>query len=163
MRKKIQRKSDSGVGGEMRAEPDGIEWYYEPWNPLWNELWGKETLRKVVAGDSRAVELAIDFAIADPFCMGSGYLKSRLFRHLVRASLNPSQRRRLLDGIVESIPVHRGDGWCHYCLLAGKFADAEFLNAARRFLNDTDRAVVRRASHVLIRSLFPGSRPLRNL
>lgn len=52
-------------------------------------------LTKVHAGDSRALDAAIQWLRFDPFCLWSGYLKRDLMRSLVRQNktLDPRERK----------------------------------------------------------------------
>lgn len=88
---------------------DEIRWHdatFRAWQAreaLYSNAW-VQVERDLQAGDIAAVEPAVVFLEADPWCFRSGYAKGRVLRYLSRMQLDEPQRSRLRDWLVDVIP-----------------------------------------------------------
>lgn len=127
---------------------------WHSYESILDTFWKPESLQSLEAGDPELLEIALAFVEVDPYYFRSGYLKKRLFRRLKRLKLSNAHRQRLLQGILDAVQSHRGDGWKDFCLLAGSFSDIDFANGVSRFLSDSDPHIAWRAQ-ILLKHIQP--------
>jgi hypothetical protein len=104
-----------------------------------------EAVDGLKAGDPRAVEPAIVFLEADPWCFRSGYLKERLARYLPRNVLTIQQRERLEVVLVNAVDAGDRREFKQYCKLARRVATSRLQRPLRSRLHEGDPDVARRA------------------
>lgn len=91
------------------GDPEDEERCKEAAKVLWLALAGlyspdlDEIVERLRNGDPTAVEPAVVFLEADPWCFRSGYLKERLMRYLSRMSLPEAAQERLRDVITTAV------------------------------------------------------------
>lgn len=88
-------------------------------------------IAQVKAGDQTSIEEAIAWLRLDPFCLWSGYLKSRLMRALAQQPLTPDQITALQAVLLDIVPRWRRAEFRDACRLA-RTVDGQ---AFRRHLN----------------------------
>jgi hypothetical protein len=87
-------------------------------------------LTNLQAGRSDDLEYAIRFLEADPWCFGSGYVKSRLIRALLQLALDAETCRRLRGALLTAVDDdHNRREYREYVRLARRIADAELTTA----------------------------------
>jgi len=84
------------------------------------EFWSDA--RRLAEGDPMAVEPALVFLEADPWCFRSGYAKATLVRRLGRHRLTPDHRDRLACVLVHVVEAGDRREFRFYCNLAAKNA-----------------------------------------
>lgn len=111
-----------------------------------------EDVRRLADGDPRAVEPALIFLEADPWCFRSGYAKETVVRLLRRHRLTLPQGERL-DGVLLHV-VEVGDRreFALYCQLAAVNATPTLRDGLKHRLFD-DRPGVSRRALVMLTSL----------
>jgi hypothetical protein len=110
---------------------------------FWSDL---EGLR---SGDTRHIDMAIEFLEADPVFFRSGYTKAEVLRAIKRLPLTPKQKVRLRRIVLHRIPSRGGREFRQYCHLARRIDGAGFRESVAQFLASKDAAVARRAQWVL--------------
>lgn len=102
-------------------------------------------VHRLAAGDARAIEPALVFLEADPWCFRSGYVKEKLAHLLRRHELTDSQRERLVDVLLRV--VDRGDRleYRTVCKLASRHATPRLRPELKLRLVGADAGAARRA------------------
>ena len=104
---------------------------------------------KLKAGNATGLESAVVFLEADPVFFRTGYLKTKLARHIKQAMLTPPYIKRLQQVILTAVDRRHDRDFRAYCNLARK-ADAPELRAQLESrLTDNDLDIRRRARWVL--------------
>ena len=100
-------------------------------------------------GDSEAVEMAIRYLEANPWCFRSGYVKEELLEDLKKVELTDEQQERLRDVIMQRIEHGSGREFRRYCQLARKLINEDFLFRVRQAMDSEVADVSRRAGWVM--------------
>ena len=109
----------------------------------------EEQFRSLNRGDAQAIEMAVRYLEADPWCFRSGYIKEELLQALRRAILTNEQRDRLRSVILERINKGSGREFRRYCRLAKDLVNTEFVASVRQATMSQDIDVSRRAGWVM--------------
>jgi hypothetical protein len=106
---------------------------------------------RVWGGDQAAVESAVVFLEADPWCFHSGYLKARLLRALRRATLTDDQVGRLAQALLHAVDVSDRREFAQWYRLASQRLDRELVvtELQRRAHEHADQDVRRGARWLL--------------
>jgi hypothetical protein len=112
-----------------------------------------ELLRRVDAGDPRAVDEAIDWLETDVFVLYSGYLKQRLLRRLRRVPLSGEQRTRLQLLVLAICGRGRRQEFREICRLAVRLDDEDFRVCLGFTAGSHPGPVQRTATHAAARIL----------
>lgn len=99
----------------------------------------------LAAGHQRAIEEAIGFLEADPWCFRSGYEKQNLIRHLKRAALSEVQRERLGGVVLAAVDGRDRAEFRHYCRLGCAVWSDALDEAVALRMESPDRGIRRRA------------------
>ena len=95
---------------QLRQAPlhdrESIERFHAAYWALYSPAWSR-IVRGLQAGEAWAVEPAIVFLEARPFCFRSGYATEELCTFLSRIPLTPSQQRRLRPVVLEALADER--------------------------------------------------------
>ncbi len=102
------------------------------------------------AGETGAVETALTFLEADPWCFRSGYVKADLMRFLVRASLTPTQRQRVEQVLVQVVDAGDRREFGRACQLARRHGTDTLRVDLKLRLRASDPGVLRRALAMLV-------------
>ena len=105
----------------------------------------RDDLHRLQAGDPGAVEAALVFLEADPWCFRSGYAKETIVRLLARHRLNPGQHRRLEDVFRHVVEAGDRREFSAYCRLARHKATPRLRAELKRRLEVGDPGTARRA------------------
>ena len=97
-----------------------------------------------------AIDAAIEFLEADPWCFRSGYAKGRLMRHLAQIEPTPDQLARLVNIVLHVVDRGGRPEFRDATHLARKIGGAELRTQLRQRLHGTDTAVARRALFALL-------------
>lgn len=89
-----------GVDAELHAE--ACVRFRAALMALYSDVW-HEIVLELQAGDADAVEPAIVFLEADPWCVRSGYAKERILPSLCRTELSATQQARLRNWLVVAL------------------------------------------------------------
>lgn len=95
-------------------------------------------VRRLAAGDPDAVENALVFLEADPWCFRSGYAKEVLVRALRRHALSEPQRERLVAVLLAAVDVGERREFPLYCKLARRNATPALRDDLHRRLLEAD-------------------------
>lgn len=106
-------------------------------------------LTKVHAGDSRALDAAIQWLRFDPFCLWSGYLKRDLMRSLARQKLSTRQAAAIQEVLLEILPRGRREEFRDSCRLARAVNSQPFRDRLRAFTLVDDADTRQRATWML--------------
>jgi len=104
-----------------------------------------EDVRRLTDGDVGAIEPALIFLEADPWCFRSGYAKETLVRLLRRHRLVSLQRERLEAVLLRVVEAGDRREFTLYCKLAAVNATATLRDELKRRLFSDERGVSRRA------------------
>lgn len=107
------------------------------------------SLERLRAGDPIAVEPAITFLEADPWCFRSGYAKETILRFLPRATLMEGQVARLRVVVLHAVDVGDRREFRGYSRLARHVVDDAFRTELLSRLRSADPGRARRALWVL--------------
>lgn len=140
-----QRIADPAAHGE-----DGF-WTTGPW-AAWKRLAPDE--ERVRAGDGEAIEHAIVYLEADPWCFRSGYQKERLFRLLARHELAPDQQARM-DAVVLRLTQTGRREFLEALRYVRRRRGPGLKPALRQLLSSPDDAVATRALRMLLAARRP--------
>ena len=97
-----------------------------------------------------AIDAAIEFLEADPWCFRSGYAKGRLMLHLARIDPTPDQVVRLVNIVLHVVDRGGRLEFRDATHLARKIGGAGLRTQLRQRLHGTDIAVARRALFALL-------------
>ena len=97
-----------------------------------------------------AIDAAIEFLEADPWCFRSGYAKGRLMRHLAQVEPTPDQVARLVNIVLHVVDRGGRPEFRDATRLARKIGGAELRTQLRQRLHGTDTPVARRALFALL-------------
>jgi hypothetical protein len=106
-------------------------------------------VRRLQAGDAGAVETALNFLEADPWCFRSGYVKENLMRFLVRARLTPSERQRVEQVLLRVVDAGDRREFGRACQLARRHVTDTLRAELKTRLTADDPGVLRRALAML--------------
>lgn len=106
-------------------------------------------MARLAKGLPDAVERAIAFLEADPWCDCSGYEKAGVIRHIKRAPLTEVQRLDLQAVILKLVDHHYRTEFKHYGRLARRVQDPAFVASLVARTEGEDRHVARRAGWIL--------------
>ena len=106
-------------------------------------------IAEVRAGDQQAIDGAIAWLRLDPFCLWSGYLKSRLMRALAQQPLTPDQTTALQWVLLEILPRGRREEFRDACRLARTIDGQSFRQQLRTITELGDPDTQQRATWML--------------
>jgi hypothetical protein len=112
-----------------------------------DDFW--DAIERAKAGDPDAVDRALTFLEADPWCYRSGYAKQTLLRLLRQVQLTPEQTRRARRIVLQAVDVGDRREFRESCRLGRKLADDEMRSALLDRLRSADPGRARRALWVL--------------
>ncbi len=124
-----------------RAYREAIELMYP--EEFWRQV---DSLRQ---HEGTAVDPALTFLEADPWCFRSGYAKETILRLLPRHSLSNDQVARVERVLLHGVDVGDRREFRFHCRLARHVATPEFRRALFERLHGTDVGVARRALWML--------------
>ncbi|HEY1778309.1 MAG TPA: hypothetical protein VGG41_19290 [Solirubrobacteraceae bacterium] len=102
-------------------------------------------VRRLATGEHDAVEPALVFLEADPWCFRSGYVKDELMRLLARHELTDSERDRLESVLLRVVDAGDRREFRRSCKLASRVRTPNLRRELRGRLDAHDRGVARRA------------------
>jgi hypothetical protein len=102
-------------------------------------------IERLAAGESDALEPALVFLEADPWCFRSGYAKERIAQLLARHRPDPPQRARIERVLLHVVDVGDRREFRRFCRLARSTAGEQLVDGLRQRLLGGDRDVARRA------------------
>ncbi len=110
-------------------------------------------------GDSRAVEEAIVFLEADPWCFRSGYTKQDFMRRLRQVPLSDSEKARLRQVMINAVHARPREDFREYCRTA-KTLDTPDFEATLTLIREDEglHAGVRRRASWMLQHLEHGRR-----
>lgn len=106
-------------------------------------------IAEVKTGDQEAIEAAIAWLRLDPFCLRSGYLKSRLMRALAQQTLTPNQITTIQATLLETLPRGRRAEFRDACRLARTTDSHSFRKQLRTLIELGDPDTQQRATWML--------------
>ena len=140
-------RRDEGVVGlagwedAARAYRSAVELMYP--DEFWRQV---DRLRQ---GDGTAIDSALAFLEADPWCFRSGYVKETLLRLLTRHSLSDDHAMRVARILLNGVDVGDRREFWFQCRLARHVASPALRRALFERLHGSDRGVARRALWML--------------
>jgi hypothetical protein len=105
----------------------------------------RATIERLAAGESDALEPALVFLEADPWCLRSGYAKERIAQLLPRHHPDPGQQARIERVLLHVVDVGDRREFRRFCKLARSIAGTALSSGLRQRLLGDDRDVARRA------------------
>lgn len=105
----------------------------------------RATIERMAAGESDALEPALAFLEADPWCFRSGYAKERIAQLLPRHHPDPGQQARIERVLLHVVDVGDRREFRRFCKLARSTAGEPLSSGLRQRLLGDDRDVARRA------------------
>jgi hypothetical protein len=102
-------------------------------------------IRRLAAGEHDAVDPALTFLEADPWCFRSGYAKELLLKLLARHQLSPRESRRLERVLLRSVDAGDRREFKRACRLAAQNKTARLREELGHRLFSGDLGVARRA------------------
>ena len=143
------RNSDQAVREKVDWEKTYREWY-ESYDALAFPGGLRTEFARLQNGDSGAVELAIQFLLADPWYFRSGYYKEDICRLLRKQTLTDEQCFELRKFILERVTGRTtGRLMRAYARLAVKVTNGDFEAELSRFATLPDTFAARRAQQVI--------------
>ncbi len=110
---------------------------------------GEENLKQALAGESRAVEAAIEFLVADPIHFRSGYVKEELWHKVPNWDLSKNQIEKIENAALAYILRKiRRDFW-YMCKAMARVATPIFWDKVYLLISNEDNLVSKRASYLL--------------
>lgn len=108
-----------------------------------------ELLREIPNGSDQAIDEAIIFLEADPWCFRSGYVKAAIVRRLGSRAIGADNQRRLRSVIMQVIDAGDRREFRWYARLARRLDSAELREALIQRLTSAEPGVRRRAFWIL--------------
>ncbi|MBL8827763.1 MAG: hypothetical protein JNM18_12360 [Planctomycetaceae bacterium] len=106
-------------------------------------------LRRLSAGETAVVEIALQFLEVEPRFYRSGYIQQVLLQRLKHVTLSKEQHARLAALIVRSLEHGMARAFRGYARLAAKIHPPKLIAAVLASAKSPDAEVVRRAKQVL--------------
>ena len=116
---------------------------------MYPESFWRDT-RALAAGDTHAVEPALAFLEADPWCFRSGYVKAELMRYLSRVALTVPQQKRSQQILLHLVDVGDRREFSYACRLARANSSDPLRGELKQRLDSPDRGVRRRALQMIV-------------
>ena len=76
--------------------------------------------------DSSAIDTAITYLKANPYCFRSGFIKASLAQLLKQCPLSKTQIKEIQDILIEAVQREKHREFRDYCKLAAKVFDDQF-------------------------------------
>lgn len=109
---------------------------------------GSETLLKLRQHDLAAIDAAIDFLMADPVHIRSGYIKEELWRKAPQWSLLPVDQARIEQAALAYLYKQlRRDFW-YMCRAMARMGSASFWQTVSNHLDHQHKVIAKRASYL---------------
>lgn len=126
------------------ASDAAVQRYREAFEAMYSEAFWAE-VRSLAGGEHDAVEPALAFLEADPWCFRSGYVKDELMRLLARHELTMSERERLESVLLRAVDAGDRREFRRSCKLAARIRTPHLRRELRRRIDAEDRGIARRA------------------
>lgn len=123
--------------------------YYRPLHPAVHG-----SVAELKKGNLAHVEPVIHFLEYDPYTFGTGYLKEKIWRYLLRVSLTKKQEERLRQVALHYVEVRMSREFFPMCRFVSGIATEKFKEQVRVLEESTDLQVRRRAA--LLAAYFKG-------
>lgn len=98
--------------------------------------------------DPNAIELAITYLQANPYCFRSGYVKQTLARLLKKAPLSKDQIKELQNILLARVHDTEQREFSEYCRLARILVDDAFRAQLEQLAHASDKDIARRAQRM---------------
>lgn len=124
----------------------------EAWHKAFDSMYPTEfyeSLRQIPSGSAKAMDEAITFLEADPWCFRSGYVKAAIVRRLGSMVIGDDNQRRLRKVIMQVIEAGDRREFRWYARLGRRLDGVELRQALIQCLASTQAGVRRRALWIL--------------
>lgn len=109
---------------------------------------GYATFLKLRQKDAKAIELAIDFLIADPVHFRSGYLKEEIWRRLPSCSVSDSDKARVEIAALNYLnKIIRREFW-YMCRAMSRIGSTHFWQDVAQHMHHINPKIAKRASYL---------------
>jgi hypothetical protein len=105
-----------------------------------------DAIARVQRGDAASADAVIRFLEADPYAMGTGYLKEKAWKFLKRVELSEADRERLRRVAIRYLLFPWHSEFFSMCRAISRFADESFLSEVHAHTGSSDNGLVRRAA-----------------
>jgi len=120
----------------------------EAWHKAYDSMYPREffeSLREIPKGSAKAIDEAITFLEADPWCFRSGYVKAAIVRRLGSMAIGDDNQRRLRKVIMQVIDAGDRREFRWYARLGRRLDGVELREALIQRLASAEPGVRRRA------------------